>query len=622
MCGIVGLVDHKGQSSTQILESMTNKQMHRGPDAQGVLFLENEKNQLGLGHRRLSIIDVSAHANQPMTFEHLTIVYNGEVYNFAEIRQELSNDYVFTTESDTEVILKAFHKWGIGCINKFRGMFAFCVLDKDKNKLTLVRDRVGVKPLYIYHSDSLFLFASEIKSFHYHPGFKAELCETGMHLFFQHGYIAAPYSIFSGVKKVKPGHYIEYDIPTHTFTEYKYWDLSYHYRSPKLAITFSQAKEELNRLLIESFSLRMIADVPVGVLLSGGIDSSLITAILQHHSGSQLNTFTMGFANKSYDESGYAREIAKALNTNHHEEICTWQDAESIIHDLPHMYDEPFADTSCIPTALISKFARKKVTVALSGDGGDELFCGYRSYEINAKRFDQLNKLPFKKQLNKILNKIPDNMMSLYGLKPEFYNRYLKMKWVLSQDQLEDKYKSITRTFTPSEVNHLLSNERAPTIKHEICTKLPALERMMLADFNYYLPDDLLVKVDRASMRYSLEGREPLLDHHILEYAAQLPIAFKKNKFILKEILKQYLSPTYFERKKQGFGVPVNHWLRKELLPIVDKYLDKSRLIKQGLFNVDYITKLKHAFFKNEINDNKIWTLLAFQIWHEAHFPI
>lgn len=619
MCGIVGFIAEKKDSSLQLIRDMTDSLTHRGPDADGYYLASMHEYEVVLGHRRLSIIDVAEQSNQPMSFDHLTIVFNGEVYNFAAIRSELQAiGYQFDTAGDTEVILKAFHQWGIKSIDKFRGMFAFCIFDKKNQKTYLTRDRAGVKPLYFYHQDKTFIFSSEIKPFHRHPKFKKILCHRGLNLYFQHGYIAAPWTIFENLQKIRPGHYVEFDVLKNNYVEHQYWNLSNFYHLPKSSLDVHEMTEQLHEILKEAFSLRMIADVPVGVLLSGGIDSSLISSILQSHATQPLQTFTIGFDQKDYDESSYARTIANLLGTQHHEKVCTSQDAASIILNLPKMYDEPFADMSAIPTALLSQFTRQKVTVALSGDGGDEMFCGYTAYTLSEKRFEKINKLAFKKIVQKLLNILPDPIAGMYKINYDFYNRYLKLKSILTHGTIEDKYKAITRVFTSYDINKLLALKPYTSSINKF-DKLSTIERMMLLDFVHYLPDDLLVKVDRATMYYSLEGREPLLDHKILEFAAQLPIEFKKDKAILKSILSKYLPASAFERKKQGFGIPINEWLRKDLNHLILRYFDKAKIIKQGIFNSHYVAKLCNAFMHSHTKDTRIWTLLMFQMWYEEY---
>jgi len=618
MCGIAGFLGRRNNGNLETLQSMINAQVHRGPDAEGIFFEYLEDYQVALGHRRLSILDVSDLAGQPMTFEHLTITYNGEVYNFLEIKNELrKSGYKFTSTGDTEVVLKAFHCWGMQAIDRFRGMFAFCIFDQQTKKAYLVRDRVGVKPLYYSHTQHGLLFSSELKSLHCHPDFNKTLCDNGLQLYFQFGYISAPWTIYANTKKVMPGHYVEFDLVKNTVEEKKYWDLSSFYLKPKLLLDENEAVHHLEKLLIESFSLRLISDVPVGVLLSGGIDSSLVAAVLSANSSRPIETFTMGFHLDEFDESQYARQIAEHLGTTHHEQLCTAKDAESVISHFPMMYDEPFADDSAIPTALISKFARERVTVALSGDGGDELFCGYNSYILSDKRFDTIQKIP--KNIAKILNLLPDPMMFFYRLGYDRYNRYLKLKSIMHLKETEDKYKFISQTFTQYDMNKLFLRYQNNTLNSRYYNQLNSMERMMLVDFKHYLPDDILVKIDRATMYTSLEGREPLLDHKILEFAAQLPIELKKQKYVLKNILAKYIPRSYFERKKHGFGVPINAWLKKELRHLVEYYLNPAKIKQQGILNADYITKLWHAFLKNKTNDTRIWTLLVFQMWHEKY---
>lgn len=621
MCGITGFFSQKNTGNIEVLRVMVDQQSHRGPDAEGFFFEEIGEAQVALGHRRLSIIDISHQASQPMKFENLTIVYNGEVYNFAEIRLLLQKEgYEFHSESDTEVVLKAFHFWGVKCVEKFRGMFSFCIFDKNNKKAFLFRDRAGVKPLYYYHDSHNFLFSSEIKSLRFHPAFKNKISDRGLNMYFQYGYVPAPWTMFEGTQKINAGHFVEYDLVNNTYVENKYWDMASYYHLPKIDCDENSATEELHKILTDSFSLRMISDVPVGVLLSGGIDSSLVTAILQSNSSKSLETFTIGFESQEFDESEHARKIAAYLGTSHNEQICTWKDSESIISLLPKMYDEPLADPSAIPTALVSRFAKRKVTVALSGDGGDEMFCGYSSYLLNQRRFERISKIPYKKVIAKILNFIPDPMMKFYKFDFDGYSRYLKLKSLIPYDHIEAKYRAVIRTFSPYDITRLLSGSQMYEISNSCFDQLESLERMMLMDFNHYLPDDLLVKVDRASMFYSLEGREPLLDHKILEYAAQLPMNYKLKKSILKKILAKYLPAEYFERKKQGFGVPINKWLRNELGYLIKKYLNIATIKKQNIFNPSYIYELCKSFVRSSTDDNKVWTLLVFQIWYEEYF--
>ncbi len=349
MCGIAGFCDFSKKSSNDILKSMTDVLHHRGPDDSGYFWDESEYSQIALGHRRLSILDLSAHGHQPMSFEHLDIVFNGEVYNFKEIKKELLElGYDFYSDSDTEVILKSYHQWGIKAVDRFNGMFAITIYDKKTNQLIFIRDRAGVKPFYYYKKDSLILFSSELKSFHKHPNFQKEINKSSLSLYLQFGYIPEPHSIFKNCYKLRAGHYVEIDLKSQNFKEIKYWDVVDFYNKPKLDISQNEAIERTEELLKSSFEYRMVSDVPVGVFLSGGYDSSVVTAILQSGRSEKLNTFTIGFKEKGFDEAPYAKEVAKYLGTNHTEYYCTQKDALEIIPKLCELYDEPFGDSSAI----------------------------------------------------------------------------------------------------------------------------------------------------------------------------------------------------------------------------------------------------------------------------------
>lgn len=617
MCGIVGIIDYTKTSDISILENMRDSLFSRGPNDAGLEFYENSFCQVGLGHRRLSILDLSSLGHQPMSYEHLTIVFNGEVYNFQAIKQELQFlGYEFISHSDTEVILKAFYHWGIECVSKFRGMFAFSIYDKKENKVYLFRDRVGVKPLYCFYKDDIFLFASELKALYQHPSFEKIIDTKAVSLFLQFGYIQAPYSIFKNTFKLEPAHYLEYDLSYKSFKIKQYWEVLDSYKKEK-ENSYENAKDELEKLLQESFALRTVSDVPIGTFLSGGVDSSLVTAILQHNMSNKLSTFTIGFEDKSYNEAGFAKNIANYLNTNHTEYYCSNQDAMNIIPTLPTIYDEPFGDSSAIPTILVSQIAKKSVSVILSGDGGDEVFCGYSSYSLFESRFKKIDVLP-KAMIKKILNCIPDPLYALYNMNEKYYLKYLKFKNTLEHGDIANMYKVANSVFTKHEVESVLKNNYF-YIKDDIVKDISHLERMMVSDFKGYLCDDILVKVDRASMSVSLEAREPLLDHKIIEYAARLPIEYKKDKRILKDILSNYIPRNLFERPKAGFGIPINDWLRKELKYLLDEYLNEEEIKRSNIFNEHYVQELKRLFLEGKNNDRKIWTLLMFQMWYKEN---
>ena len=381
MCGITGFIDYTTDTSEDTLSKMNTELTHRGPDDHGKSYFLHDHFSVGLAHRRLSILDLSNKGKQPMQFESLVIVYNGEIYNFREIRSELiSHNYTFVSDCDTEVILKAFHRWGIDCVKKFNGMFSFSLLDKKTNKLFIVRDRCGVKPCFYYKKNNLILFSSELKSFHKHPRFEKRINTNSLGLYLQYGYVPEPFTIFENTFKVKAGTYLQIDLLRNHITEEQYWNVSSFYEKPRLNIDSLEASEELENLMQSSFDYRMVSDVPVGVFLSGGYDSSLVTALLQKESTKKLNTFTIGFNETNYNEANFANAVSKHLGTNHNEYYCSQQDVLNMLPGLCEIYDEPFADSSSIPTILVSKLAKESVSVSLSADGGDEIFGGYSKY--------------------------------------------------------------------------------------------------------------------------------------------------------------------------------------------------------------------------------------------------
>jgi len=378
MCGIAGFCDFNKKLNYNNLVEMTDILHHRGPNDSGYSFYENECANIGLGHRRLSILDLTSHGHQPMQFEQFEIIYNGEIYNFKEIRVELElYQYTFTSDSDTEVIIKAYHKWGVKAVDKFNGMFSIAIYDNINDKLVLIRDRAGVKPLYYYKFDNLFLFASELKSFYNVKLFKKNINKDSVKEYLKFGYIPQPLSIFKNTYKLKAGNYLEYNLQTQILDIKTYWNIDKFYENEKLDVSFDEALHTTEELLKSSFNYRMVSDVPVGVFLSGGYDSSAVSAILQANTTSKIKTFTIGFKEEKYNEAVYAKKVAKHLGTEHYEHYLSKKDALDILPTLPEIYDEPFGDSSAIPTIMVSKFAKQHVTVALSADGGDELFSGY-----------------------------------------------------------------------------------------------------------------------------------------------------------------------------------------------------------------------------------------------------
>jgi asparagine synthase (glutamine-hydrolysing) len=538
MCGIAGFIDYQNSSSESILKSATDILSHRGPDGSGYAFKQLDDCQIGLGHRRLSIIDLSNAASQPMSYKHFSIVFNGEIYNYAEIKTTLlQKGHQFDTHSDTEVIIHAWEEWGGGMVDQFIGMFAFVIYDSIKKEVTCYRDRAGVKPFYYYWHEGLFLFSSELKSFHQHPRFKKVINKQAIHQYFQYGYIMAPLSIFEHTHKLIPGHYLQFSINKKSLQINKYWDVFDAYNKPKLDISETEAKSKLHELLISACNYRMVADVPVGVFLSGGYDSTAVTALIQSQQKEKLKTFTIGFHEEDHNEAVFAKEVASHLQTDHTEYYCTTKEAQDIIPTIPFYCDEPFGDSSIIPTTLVSQLARKQVTVALSADAGDEVFAGYPKYTQSVDFLRHMNRFPslLRKSSSHILNFMPDALLiGITGNKavPIKKQRFVELlqKNKLSSDDLMNIL--FSQVYTNNQLKGLLSEDiHQPdsffTTGHLLRDDVGSLDKILAIDYKTYMVDDILCKVDRAGMSTSLEGREPLLDHRIVEFAAELPEAYK-----------------------------------------------------------------------------------------------
>lgn len=630
MCGIAGYIDFKKSSSLALLEKMTDTLFHRGPDGAGYEHFENDSCQIGFGHRRLAIIELSELGKQPMYFENCWITFNGEIYNYKEIKNELIQlGHSFISESDTEVILHAYKQWGTNCVHRFIGMFAFVIYDASINKVFLIRDRSGVKPLNYYFDSKIFLFASELKAFHAHPSFKKEINIDAVSAFMQYGNIPGENSIFQNCFKLLPGHIGELNLVTRQLSIMQYWNVYDAYNQPKLDLSFEEAKKTTENLIQSAADYRMVADVPVGVFLSGGYDSTTTTALLQKESTQKLKTYTIGVPDIGLNEAPYAEDIARHLGTDHTTYTCTEKEALEVIKDLPFYYDEPFADSSAIPTHLVSKIARREVTVALSADGGDEVFAGYNRYDYMIRYGQKINALPgfARKSIAGIMDVVPADKIPVLRNKYNFHNRYEKLKGILKNPTPEQIMLSLSQQFTDQQMEDLMLNKpqiipTAYTSKELKIAFATPLNYMMAIDYQTYLVDDILQKVDRATMSISLEGREPLLDHRIIEFAAQLPDTYKYNngikKYILREIAHQYIPESLLNRPKMGFAIPIASWLTGALKPYLDEYLDEKRINQQGIFNPTAVTKLKTQFLdgKKEF-DVKIWYLLMFQMWFE-----
>jgi len=631
MCGITGFIDYKFSSNFEILNKMNNTLQHRGPDSAGSDILETKQAQIGLGHRRLSIIDLSVCGNQPMSDEsgNFFIVFNGEIYNYKEIKKELQSvGETFFSSSDTEVILKSYIQWGIKAVDKFIGMFAFVIYDKIKNKVIFCRDRAGVKPFYYYVSDSLILFASEFKALMAHPSFKKTLNYDSLALFFRRGWIAAPYTIFDSTFKLKPGHYMEIDLISRKSKEHCYWNVHDYYNSNELNLSFQEAKEQLHQLLKSACEYRMVADTEVGIFLSGGFDSSLATAILQTGRTKRINTFSIGFEEEKFNEAPYAKAVAEHLKTDHHELICSAKDALELIQELPYYYDEPFADSSAIPTMLVSRLASSKVKVALSADGGDEVFGGYPRYYDKLDDFDKVQSVPgiLRKPLSHLLS-IPLKIST--NKNPQYKIRLEKLIKTLNHEVRADlfRYRSEPIYYSDTEIKKLLKKKdidlSAKSFYDDIQLRetLDPAMLMMALEYKTTLVDDLLVKVDRATMAYSLEGREPFLDHRLVEFAARLNSNFhyrnKSTKSLLREICYEYIPKSIMDRPKKGFAIPTNEWLHRELKEMVMEFSEISFLKKQNIFDTNVLKIIIDNYYKGyDTNGERIWFFLMFQMWY------
>ncbi|MBS1620050.1 MAG: asparagine synthase (glutamine-hydrolyzing) [Bacteroidetes bacterium] len=633
MCGISGFVDFTNKSSQAILKRMTETLQHRGPDGQGEYFETHVGCQLGLGHRRLSIIDLSDAANQPMHYDGLHMVFNGEIYNYNEIREDLIKlGHEFKTHSDSEVILHAWRQWKEKAVDQWQGMFAIVLFDEKSNELICIRDRAGVKPFYYYFKNGQFIFGSELKALMQHPAFGKGINTDAVASFLQYGYVSAPHCIFNDTHKLPAGHLLSLDFKTQQIFLSQYWDVYDYYNKPKLKIELPEAIEETERILQESFQYRMVADVPVGVFLSGGYDSSCVTSLLQKNSTEKIRTFTIGTTDDKLNEAPFAKEIAARLGTDHTEYYCSHKEALDIIPDLPYYYDEPFADSSAIPTILVSRLARKKVTVALSADAGDEVFAGYNRYDYISRYAKKLQAIPkpFRKLAAATMGKVPSKRIPILSKRPNFHSRYDKLKNLLNNPSTAELLKNLNLVFSEKDISRLMA---APVQELDTLHTSNELKKefydplsfMMAIDYQTYMADDILQKVDRAAMSISLEGREPFLDQHIIQWAAQLPSEFKyhkgQKKYILKQIVHKYLPKEMMERPKMGFAIPVESWLINELKELVMENLGKSALRLHNLFKEEEVEKIVGDFFNGHREKYlKVWYLLMFQLWYKKWF--
>ena len=643
MCGLTGFWDFNARlSKTEIfplIQKMSLQISHRGPDSFGAWC--EETTGLALGHQRLAIVDLSEAGHQPMFSRsgRFVIVYNGEVYNATELRELLmTQGCQFKGHSDTEVIVEACEKWGIeAACQKLIGMFAFALWDKADKRLFLVRDRLGIKPLYWGFSQGVLFFGSQLKSFGVHPAWKPEINKEALVSYFRFNYIPTPLSIFKGIFKLSPGTVLSIDF-SKNITETRFWDLQKIILEGQKNIkhgTDAELIEELENLLKDAVKRRMVADVPLGAFLSGGVDSSTVAALMQTQSPKPIQTFSIGFHEAEYDESKHAVQVAKHLGTEHRELYLTYDDAQAIIPDIPNWCDEPFADVSQIPTFLVSKLARQFVMVSLSGDGGDELFAGYHRYFTGQNIWSKLKKLP-----------IWLRRLSAHGLRqisPHNWERFSKVMPKRFQVRLMGdkihKFADVLTAIHPTDFYRMLvSHWEDPAavvlggeekflfpwvgLEHPFDQDKHLVEIMQMMDLRTYLLDDILTKVDRASMAVGLEARVPLLDHRIVEFSWQLPLHAKiregQGKWLLKQVLDRYIPRHLIERPKMGFGVPIDQWLRGPLRAWGEELLSVSRLQREGNLNAKLIRQRWDEHLQGRRNwQYSLWGVLMFQAWQE-----
>lgn len=641
MCGIAGFWaqrPHGGERAAALVQAMADRLAHRGPDGSGVWV--DDAGAVALGHRRLAIVDLSAAGHQPMrsVSGRYELIFNGEIYNHLALRAELGAQH-WRGHSDTETLLAGFERWGLeATLQKAVGMFAVALWDRERCRLTLARDRMGEKPLYYGAPAGSLLFASELKAFKAYPGFAPAVDPGAVALLLRHNYIPAPYSIYRGVKKLPPATLVHIDGPDRVGEPEPYWSLravvEQGQRQP-FSGSDADATDALERHLAEAVSLQRVADVPLGAFLSGGVDSSAIVALMQRQSDRPVRTFTIGFHEPAFNEAEHAKAVARHLGTEHTELYVSGQQALDIVPKLPSLYCEPFSDSSQIPTFLVSQMARQHVTVSLSGDAGDELFGGYARYDLAPRLWSRISRLPY--ALRALVGP------AIQVLSPPLWDRLGAAVWPLLRrgavpDRIGDRahklaemLKAPSREAFYRDMNsHQPWPERVVHGATEPATAMnqPALwpaqtsfdERMMFIDQLSYLPDDILVKVDRAAMGVSLETRVPMLDHRVVEFAWRLPLHLKRRggvgKWLLREVLYRHVPRELIERPKTGFGVPLSEWLRGPLRDWAENLLDERRLREQGLLDAAYVRRL----WTEQVDGQRewkylLWDVLMLQAW-------
>jgi asparagine synthase (glutamine-hydrolysing) len=639
MCGIVGFSCHRRFDSLKNqLPGAAGTLKHRGPDDSGLFF--DGHAGVGLAHRRLSIIDLSDAGHQPMASDDgkIQIVYNGEIYNFRDVRSDLeAAGHRFRSGTDTEVLLKAYRQWGTDCLEKFVGMFAFALWDGRKRSLFLARDRLGIKPLYYSFHDGLFLFGSELKALAAFDDFDRSVDPEALPLFLHYQYVPAPRTIYRNARKLLPGHFMVLDDAG--LHDRAYWDIPLPQEGDRFAgWQENDFVNHLDELLTRAVSDRLVSDVPLGALLSGGIDSSMVVALMQKTSNAAVKTFSIGVRDKDFNEAPWAAKIAAHLGTDHTELEAKPDDALALIHRLPDIYDEPYADSSAIPTLLVSHLTRSRVTVALSGDGGDEQFAGYVRHWSTEAMDKTFQRLPtgVKNGLAGVLTRLPTQWAeSCYSsLRPylpqrfsvaNFTDKWQKLIGLMRHGRPEDLYRMTVCLWSMDEVRRLINREVPESRFENLFRETEGhslLSRVLRVDQGTYLPDAMLTKVDRASMAASLEIRVPLLDHRVVEYTAALPDRLKyrngTGKYLLRKLLARYIPPPLFERPKMGFSVPIDRWFRKDLRELLLDYLSPDRLNREGLFDAGVVQETIDEHLSGRAShQHRLWLLLTWEMWRE-----
>jgi len=595
--------------------------MHRGPDGSGIW--SDHRAGVSFGHRRLAVLDLSDTGQQPMhsSCGRYALTYNGEIYNFQELQRELARSgHVFKGRSDTEVLLAAIQRWGLlPSLRRLNGMFAFALWDKEDQTLTLARDRLGQKPLYYGKFNGSFVFASELCALQTWPGFDQEIDREALSLLMQSGYIRGPKSIYTDIHKLQPGSLIALDAQSMETSSQIYWSIEEIFKRGEqepFSGTYREAEDQLDELLQDAVQQCMVSDVPLGAFLSGGIDSSLVVALMQARSSVPVKTFTIAFEDPRYNEADFAQQIARHLGTDHTELLVRESDALAVIPKLPGLFNEPFADSSQIPTFLVAELARTQVTVSLSGDGGDELFAGYDRYEWlqSVAHLRTLLGVSTPKMFGELLQKLPS------GGRRELAKRI--GVWLRDSENDIQTYRTITSIWDPTELVRRVP--KAAALQHPWPAEMDPVRNAMLEDLLTYLPEDILTKVDRAAMGVSLETRIPLLDHRLVEFAAHVPTSLNfhdgRGKYLLRQVLARYVPPELFERPKMGFGVPIRSWLRGELRDWAADLLDPQAIRSEGYFYEGTVSQKWTEHLSGKRNwDAQLWPILMFQAWLRSH---